>query len=226
MFKFCLIVGVPRLCRDPRREIRRTGYSIHNETQKEKLLRGIHEWAGLPMFGPLYQSAANESITPISSATREHFALIWGISQDEQRKFEEDPDFRAEYAQEIASPGAPPTGDRYRPLQGTLGPREQRNNAVPIRSGVKRTTTSRRPRSDVRDVPTSRSCSSAVQSSSGDDNQRGSANRRRLRRKRCSTNVSRDSSIVPEKHDPRLEGLRVGGTPQPSDEAKVASHSC
>lgn len=214
--------GTPKLCRDPRREIRRTGFSIHNETQREKLLRGIHEWEGLPMFGPLYQSAANESVTPISSATRASFALAWGISQDEQRKFEEDHDFRAEFAQEIASPGATPTGDRYRAIQGTARPSSKRNHTVSVHPRVERITTPRRTGQDVRDVPSAGSCESAVSSGSRDNNERGGTDRRRLRRKGRSTKLPGDSCIVPKEHDPRVEGLSSGSSTQQSNEAEVA----
>ena len=205
----------PRLCRDPRREIRRTGYSIHGETEMEKLERGIQEWEGLPMFGPLYQSRANIRITPVSAETRISFAKAWEISQDEQRKFEEDPEFRETFAEEIAAPDATPTGDRYRPLQRTLDVGPRRHIPVPVCSRIKRTTPSGCQRQDVRDVPPARSSQGTVPSGSRDNDKRGSAHGRRLRRKRLRAVLQRHGGTESQGNVTRVERQHPQHTTRP-----------
>lgn len=215
----------PRLCRDPRREIRRVGYSIHGETERDKLLRGAQEWAGIPMMGPLYESALGTPVTPISDITRGEFAQVWGIDHDAQIKFETDPIFRHEYAIEIASPDAPATGDSHSALQGVTRARPERDEPVPLCPGQLGLGPSGCEGQDVRDVPPPGSSEGSVQGSSGNDVQRGSAYRRRLRRKRQCSDIPRNRGTVSQKHDTRVEGQHSGSPTQQGNEAKMVGDS-
>lgn len=213
-----------RVCRDPRREIRRTGFSIHGETEADKIYRGCHEWEGIPMFGPLYQQAASIPVTPISAEAREDFARHWGICHDDQQRFETDADFRADFAQEVAAPLAPSTGDRYRAVPRTARLRETRDTTVPVCTGVKRVSAPGCPRPDVRDVPAEGTSEGTVQSCSGHNDKRRSANRRRLRRERRRADLQWDSGVEPKSDESRVARLHSERAPQPSNETTMAGN--
>lgn len=217
-------INGPRLCRDPRREISRTGFSIHSETDKDKLIRGVNEWQGIPMLGPMYEELANLPITRIIPEARIQFETAWGISQDEQQKFEKDPIFRAEYAWEIAQPYAPPTRDRYCPIQGAAQDGDRGNVEIPVCPGEQRPGTPGCPGPDVRDVQAEGTSESPVSGSSGDDSKRGGSHRSRLRRKRRDTVVRRHRCSISEEYDSSVEGQHSERTSQSRDEAKVARH--
>lgn len=216
-------VNGPRLCRNPRREIARVGFSIHGETNEDKLLRGVHEWQGIPMLGPMYEQLSSLPVTTITQEARTAFQTAWGISQDEQQRFEEDPCFRAAYAWEIAQPCAPATRDRYSPVQGAVEDSDKGNVEVSIRTGKQRPASSGCQGTDVRNVPSPGSSESAVSCSSRDDSKRGSPDRSRLRRSRRRTVLPGHSSTVSQEHDTRVEGQHPERAPQPRNEAEMAS---
>lgn len=215
----------PRSCRDPAREIRRIGYSINSETDREKLLRGVQEWAGIPMLGPKYETAAGLPVTPIPIETREEFAQVWGYDHDTQVRFETDPVFQHEFAIQIAAPDATPSRDSHSALQGAPRISRSRNETVPVRTRVVRTTPPRREGQDVRDVQTARTRESPIPRGCGHDDKRRSTDRRRLRRTRRGTVVPGHSSPVAQEHDSCMERLNPQRSAQQSDEAEVVGNS-
>lgn len=212
----------PRLCRDPRREVARVGYSIHSESDRDKLLRGVHEWQGIPMMGPVYEQALGNTPTPITSEARIAFESVWGISQDEQQKFENDPLFRAEYSWEIAQPDAPATRDRYSAVQRTVENSNKGDITFPVCPGKQRTATPGCPREDVRNVSAPGPGEGAVPRGSGRDRERGGSDRSGLRRKGRSPELRGHSSPLPKEHDASVARQHPERSPQQSNEAKVA----
>lgn len=215
----------PKRCRDPRREIRRTGFSIHSETESEKLTRGVLEWEGIPMFGPLYQTLSGLPITRVSNQAREDFERCWDVSRDEQIKFETDAEFRERFAAQLAAPDARPPRDGISKVQRAVRPSDERHLTDAVRPGKCRTATPGRQGQDVRDIPPKGTSQGAIQSGGGSDGQWGSAYRRRLRRKRLRAELPGHSSVVSKEHDPRLERLNPHGTAKQGHETKVANNS-
>nr|QUS52766.1 hypothetical protein 1 [Mute swan feces associated tombus-like virus 1] len=212
----------PRLVRDPRREGRRIGYSVHNAQREDKLRSAYVEWRGIPTWGPVLARALGQGAPEIDPETRHSFETAWGISKDAQIEFETSADAREAILDAIASPDAPPTGDCYRQVPRALGRSGSGDNPVPLRARIKRAGSPRRAGGDVRDVPPEGTSQDPIQSRSRHYDQRRDPDGGRLRRKGLRQHLPGHGRPVPKGDGPSVEGRHPNSTPRPGNEAEVA----
>lgn len=212
----------PKRIRHPFREITRFNYTLNGEDDDARNARGVLEWAGVPMLGPLYELISDKPITPVTDEARVQFAFLFGITQDEQQAFENDPDYRQRFASTYATAYTDRPRHGYSPIQRTTWPGSARQQALPVCTGRHGPSSSRLPGTDVRDVPTERSSASTVQSGSGNNSQRRGSDGRRLRRQGRHSNVHRNGRIITKDHESCVARLHADCASCPGDETEVA----
>lgn len=215
----------PKRIRHPFREITRFNYTLKGEQDEDRDTRGAIEWAGVPMLGPMYQSLLKLPITPITDQARSQFTYLFGISHDEQQKFEDDPDFRPIFAQECATAYTTRPRHGYCEIQRTPLPSTTRDKEVPIRARSVRPSSSGLQGPNVRDVSSQGSGASSIQGSGGNHRKRRSRHGRGLRRQGHDPDVRRGSSSVPEGDVAGVERLHPPCPPRKSHEAEMVGDS-
>lgn len=215
----------PKRIRHPFRELTRFNYSLNGEDDEARNRRGALEWAGVPMLGPMYQELLGEQITPVTDQARTQFTFLFGITQDEQQSFENDPTYRQKFAEEHATAYTTRPRHGYSPIQRAVGPRPTGDPQIPVRTRGDRTSSSRLTRKNVRDLSPPRSSQDSVQGSSRHHCKRRSGDGRGLRRERRDPDLQRHSSPLPKGDEPSVEGLHAECAPRPSHETEVVGDS-
>lgn len=223
-FDIMTVLG-PKRIRDVYRAVTRFCYSLNGELDEAHIQRGVSEWAGVPMLGPVYETLAGLPITTILPETRVQFTYLFGISQDEQQAFENDPKFREKFAQEYATAYTSRPRHGYSEIQRATWTGASGDATLPVRPRVNWPGPSRLQRPHVRDVQAKGTSQVPIQSSSGDHCERGSSDGSRLRREGRDTNVHRNGSAITKDDEPGMEGLHSDGASQQGHETEVASDS-
>lgn len=221
-FDIMTVLG-PKRIRDIYRAVTRFCYSLNGELDEAHIQRGVSEWAGVPMLGPVYEALAGLPITEILPETRVQFTFIFGISQDEQQAFETDPKFREKFAQDYATAYSSRPRHGYSEIQRTAGTSAGGDATLPVRPRVNWLGTSRFQRQNVRDVQAERTSQVPIQGSGRNHCQRGSSDGGRLRREGRDIDIHGDSRTVTKSNEPSMERLHPDGAPQQGNETEVAS---